>query len=206
MSAVLRLLGRVGGLAWVFVVLLSVVTPVPVAADAFGTQPGGPGFVADGRDHWFCFVNISAADRRPFRDAMQYLDARVARVYDVESSACGNSTDVAYWVDNNIVDNLGFPARGRTWCRVLFWGVCDQFWVSVNPTEIIANSMVNAPGDWNNVVVNYNKTIRHETGHSMGLQHSGTVLDAMRSGWVDNNFFYWYGYNDDHRDHLRDNY
>lgn len=172
------------------------------AAHPFGVDSGGPGYVADGADHWFCFSSSLPNDgsRSMYYDAMAYLDERTD-IYDMDAGSCGSATDVVYIRNDNLMVN-GAPVRGFAPCMYyLIYAFCDQAWAGINYAAIANDSAVFAPGDFNNYIINAVKTVRHETGHTVGLSHQ-SYDDAMTSGWVDNNFWAWWVYSDHNRDHV----
>ena len=137
---------------------------------------------------------------------MEYVDART-KLYDQFSGAnCSSHTDVVY------VEGDGGAAgrRGYTVCVYGGTGSCDQFWVVTDVPEIFTQT-VDHGGDGDNYTVNLVKTIRHETGHTIGLNNDGQYsydtsllpswADAMVSGWVDTNLL-WMSYSDHHVSHI----
>jgi hypothetical protein len=167
-------------------------------ADPFGVEPGAPGYVSDGADHWFCF-SATIPDQVPYNDAMENLDWSTD-MYDVPTPSCGPATDIVFW-RNDSLSYGGFLVRGEALCTTwLIFAFCDQFAVTINYAAIQADTIA-AGGDLLNLVINLHKTIRHEIGHTPGLSHDPAVVDAMRSGWVPSDWAFL-GYNQHHIDHV----
>lgn len=164
-------------------------------ADPFGGEPGGFPFRADSPDHWYCILaSIPSGDRWRFDQAMRTLDTQTD-MWDVQTSACGASTDIVYYHEVNA------PWRGTSMCVGWTWIVCDQYWVAVSYAQIAAD-----PGTAG-YSVSLNKTIAHETGHTAGLSHNSTTTSAMRSGPIPDlgawNFV-WGLYEPHHVSHIND--
>lgn len=125
------------------------------------------------------------------------------------SPSCGPKTDIWFFYTSA---PAGFSnARGATQCaRPLSFGICDVFWIGINPAQIFSESF-----DSYNYLVNLGKTIRHEIGHTTGLRHSngGGMLMAyapysylaMRSGAVSSSGSY-YLYAGHHVGHINATY
>lgn len=165
-------------LAFAAIGFLLIGIAAPVSSTPYGWDPGAPQVLPDSTDHWFCFdSNVNAGERQRFRDAMQYLDSATA-MYDVETGTCGSATDIIYRYSTPIP---GFPgARGYDQCTVHtgYLGLlCDQNVVWVDYLQVLSESDGTHPFE-----INLHKTIRHETGHTAGLSHHDTAVDAMRSG------------------------
>lgn len=94
-------------------------------------------------------------------------------------------------------------------CQVVAYGACDQFWVVVDPAVIAYRTTLCGLNDYDNLT----KTIRHELGHTTGLDHGSTVPlcvvppgdDAMVSGVVPSSLIY-YSYDAHHRGHINGAY
>jgi hypothetical protein len=191
---------RIAGMAAAAVAVALLAAP-PVAADPFPATTQG---VADSLDHWYCFsAGVPAGSRQTYHDSLAYMDARVA-LHDVYTSTCGTATDVVY----NEGDLAGTTRGERTCVRWVNASVCDQSWISVDPGRILTET-ANHGGGQANFDVNYIKTIRHETGHTLGLNNDGVTYsaapaewrDCMVSGWVPTSLL-WTTYSDHHVVHI----
>ncbi|MBO50226.1 MAG: hypothetical protein CMJ69_05500 [Planctomycetaceae bacterium] len=181
---------------------LSAVIPSTSLADPFGSgQPGQPNpglWVADGADHWYCLHDVPAVDQWRYHNALAILDVQTD-MYDVHTPTCGTATDIVFIVNNNIELN------GLTGCMiwVLRPSVCDQAWVAVSPANVHAGY---GTAGFN---TSYNKTIGHETGHTVGLTHNFWTISTMRSGpihdlgWFN---YLWTLYEPHHVDHINAQY
>jgi hypothetical protein len=164
-----------------FIACLVVLVPAgPASAGPYGAEPGGPGYIPDSTDHWFCFGSEIPGDQRfRHRDAMAYLDNATV-MYDVESGACGSLTDVIFRQATPI-PVPGIPPN----VTVLGWApctnqggafgvVCEQGQVWIDPTAIfLAIGGFGAPVGMYDFQLAFN--LRHESGHSAGMGHSGGV-------------------------------
>jgi hypothetical protein len=166
---------RKAGVCFLGVMALLLSAASPAGADPFGGEPGGFPYRADGADHWYCYYNISGADRAPYDAAMQYLDD-ATDMYDVYTPTCGPSTDIMFL--NN--PNLDPGVVGLTLCVApsSVPTVCDGYWIATDSQEYFWYLGPGyAPYD-----VHVGQNIRHEVGHSVGLSHSTSTYSAMRSG------------------------
>ena len=184
---------------YVLCVVLAVVAVPSTAityADPFGYPD--PGYVADSMDHEYCLNYVPSGDQSYAISAMEYLDNRTD-LYDQYFASCGAATD-AVWISTDLEPGY----RGLAPCAVWYnevWKICDQVWLLYDYAEIYSNTISNG-GDGDNYFLNLQKTMRHELGHSVGLSHSATVDDCMRSGWV-GTYLQFVSYNDHHTyDHL----
>jgi hypothetical protein len=194
----------------VILALLGLFASIPDAgADPFGHP--NPGFLADSADHNYCFASgTSASHQSAARGSMGYLDD-TTDMWDWEANSCGSMTDVV-WVFGPAAADDGSPVRGRTYCvSWRSWGICEQYWLVVNPAEIFSNTAT-CGGGAANYDVNLVKTIRHELGHSTGLSHStpggcnnATGDDSMVSSHVSTDLK-WTTYSTHHRDHVNAQY
>lgn len=158
--------------------------------------------------YWFCAHSSIATvtDQQRVQAGMSYLDDRTDVVQIPET--CAGSTDTMFLYNNYLTNSLGDPIFGGTVpfnCSSA--GNC-QFWVGINPSLISSYA-----GGWNSTFeYNINKTIRHEIGHTVGVDHDGwlnhapcpTMLsDAMVSGtvWPGSGWLYYqyWSYNDHHK-------
>ncbi|RIK07068.1 MAG: hypothetical protein DCC48_04550, partial [Acidobacteria bacterium] len=80
------------GIVAVVVVLAGSVSTAG-AEDDYGVQPGGPGYMPESSDHWYCFAYVVSGSRQRYHDAMAYLDYGTV-MSDHYSSTCASSTDV----------------------------------------------------------------------------------------------------------------
>mgnify|MGYP001302668969 CR=1 FL=1 len=162
----------------------------PASGTPFGVDPGGPGYLPDSQDHWFCFDGSSptGTEANRFYSGMEYLDSSTL-MYDVASSYCGSATDVIFRYQSPLAEAPG--ARGYAPCRVrtgyanLF---CEQGDVIVDVPQIWLDAG-GWSGDPNTFELNIHKTVRHEIGHTAGLGHSSGV-HALESGHVPYNWGY----------------
>lgn len=171
--------------------------------DTFATGGGEAGLLADGRDHTYCRGTIGANEWDDAQAAMAYLDDATVMFDTPEGIFCANATDVRY--DNGV--GIG-TNRGQWSCiQAGAPGVCDG-----NRVQISINNITNdSPAG--TVPNNLTKTVRHETGHSVGLRHyktAGTPCcpvehDAMISGAIDNGSL-WTIYSQHHKDHINNAY
>jgi Peptidase M66 len=178
----------IGLLALVLVATALVVGSLPTGASPYGADPGGVGYYPDSTDHWYCFdSSVPGANRARYDSAMANVDAQTV-MYDVVAGSCGYSTDVKYY-EANPIPFVDPNTRGWAPCHhTVIYAFCDQVLVFVNPAQIwIENGGFG--GDATQFEVNYHKTIRHETGHSIGLGHWNGV-HAMESGHVPINYGY----------------
>lgn len=150
------------------------------SATPYGWDSGAPQILPDSTDHWFCFdSNVNSSERGRFRDAMEYLDS-ASLMYDVETGTCGTSTDIIYQYATPIPAAPG--ARGYDSCELRTGYLnlqCDRNPIYIDYSQILSESDASHPFE-----TNIHKTIRHETGHSVGFSHHSTYVDAMRSGPV----------------------
>lgn len=177
-------------------------------ADDFGfPSPPAPGYFGAGADYYFYFDgSVPGVDRYRYNEAMEFLDD-ATDIFDVPTSTLGSGTDIVFIHASGPID--GNPAiRGKAvcarWANAL---ICDQYWILVYIPTIFAEAT-----DGTNFQINFDKTIRHEIGHTTGLRHSagaGPYLpgspgsyQAMISGSVSSSL-YWYAYNtSDHIPHI----
>ena len=134
---------------------------------------------------------------------MDYLDlstvmSAVEGVTGTGASYCGYSTDIYFYEFNGLLDANGYGnPRGSSVCIV--WAnrngqICDRAEVDIFPSVIfVANGGFN--GSSAQFDLNLHKTIRHEVGHTVGLDHYAqnppTVpASAMVSGAVPYDFSY----------------
>lgn len=168
-------------------VAMVAVVGMSAAAEAgpYGAEPGGPGYIPDSVDHWFCFGGEIPADQRPrHRSAMAYLDDATV-MYDVETSTCGSATDVIFRQEHPIPGP--FPPNwvvfGYAPCinqGGAFGVVCEQGQVWIDPTAIfLAIGGFSAPPHLYDYQLHFN--LRHESGHSAGMGHSSGI-HALASG------------------------
>ncbi|MBV6508020.1 MAG: hypothetical protein JJLCMIEE_01079 [Acidimicrobiales bacterium] len=140
------------------------------AEDDYGVQPGGPGYMPDSSDHWYCFAYAPSASRQRYHDAMAYLDYGTV-MSDHYSSTCASSTDVWVYEISPIPGAYGY--RGWAPCvdttGLLGW-FCEAGNLFVDPVVIWLQALA-AGGGPLDLELNLNKTIRHETGHTAGLAH-----------------------------------
>lgn len=195
--------------------LFSFAPAASAGANAFG--PAAEKYLADSLDHWYCFSpNIPLGDVPSYMGSMSYLDD-TTDLYDVFTSTCGNATDIVYALNNGLTAPSGGPSRGVAVCATVGGlGTCDQFWVVINNAAILVDTSIEVPPSEQslNYSVNLVKTIRHETGHTTGLQHGGTSgicsspsapCDAMVTGWVPTNVL-WGTYGGHHVGHINAQY
>lgn len=167
-------------------------TPQAEASD-YGPEIPFPN-LPDSADHYYCLdASVPSAEHGRYDAAMQNLDAQTA-MYDVKSSTCAWATDVH-------VFEVGYGAisgnAGVFSCPNIAWyddRVCEQGDIQVSPSNIFV-----ANGGWNGDASIYNhsytKTIRHEVGHSAGLDHYNTDgPHAMYSGLVTSTASSWHSY------------
>ncbi len=177
-----------GLFALVIVATSLLVGSLPTSASPYGADFGGPGYYPDSTDHWYCFdSSVPAVNRARYDSAMVNVDIQTV-MYDVATGSCGYSTDVKYY-EANPIPFVDPATRGWAPCHhVVIYALCDQVLAFVNPAQIwIQNGGFG--GDALQFEVNYQKTIRHETGHSIGLGHSSGV-HALASGPVPINYGY----------------
>lgn len=117
---------------------------------------------------------------------MSYLDGAVNM--SVAGGGCDATIDSLFLRNDALTDD-GQPVRGIALCaNSISSGVCDSFWIGINYAAISAQSAANGGDGWN-VIVNLIKTIRHEVGHSVGLDHD-TGVSAMKESWVPTDLAY----------------
>ncbi len=134
---------------------------------------------------------------------MSYLDDRTI-LSDLKRSSCSGSTDVVYIETPNPGGNpdaLGY-APCAVWVNAY---VCNQSWTIVSPQHVAQYAPF--PQDPSNVEINYIKTIRHETGHTVGLDHPGNFdsADCMVQGPIVNDLNQT-AYNDHNKGDINDTY
>ncbi|MBV6507411.1 MAG: hypothetical protein JJLCMIEE_00456 [Acidimicrobiales bacterium] len=162
------------------------------AEDDYGVQPGGPGYMPDSSDHWYCFAYVASGSRQRYHDAMAYLDYGTVMT-DHYSSTCGPSTDVWSYEISPIPNAPVEYPRGYAPCMVrtgLFGWFCEAGNLEIDPVVIWLETLAAGGGAWD-LELNLNKTIRHETGHTAGLAHfelGSRPNSAMASGHVPLNF------------------
>lgn len=191
-------LRSVTGLTLMAIAISSFAT-LPAAADAY---PGT--YMADSPDHYYCFgSSVSFGNLPKYIDSMSYLDD-ATHLYDVRSSNCGSLTDVVF-----AEGPLDPYVRGQTTCaRPINATLCEQFWVQVNPNQVFGDTY-SRNGDGDNYDLNFVKTIRHELGHTIGLNNDGVGYtgaplewrDCMVSGWVPTDLL-WTTYSSHHVGHV----
>lgn len=174
----------------------------PASADGF------VGVTTPSADYWFCAHSsiATAWDQQVVQAGMTYLDSRTD-IYQIPE-VCRTTTDTMFLYNNNLVDVYGNPLRGLTFPINCVYSLC-QFWVAVNPNLI----SLQAGGSPSSYEYNLNKTMRHEIGHTVGLEHGSgqsnhvpcatTLNDSMvvgpvnpGSGWL---YYQYWSYNDHHK-------
>jgi hypothetical protein len=164
--------------------LLASVTTLPhsSAADGFGNAAGL--FYANGLNHSYCYFYVGSTQRSFITSSMDYLDV-ATDLWDVNhAESCGSTTDLV-WIDQNLdyLEPPGYSVFGYTQCVNGAYGVCNNYHMSVDNAEICQYTCLNA-GWYANARMH---NVRHELGHSVGLQHDSIGgVHAMLSGLGDN--------------------
>lgn len=169
-----------------------------VLADDWGTATTATGAHPDGASHNWCWgigfdADLQDNANASFADALDGpTDASVEF-----KSACkltgDGETDVV-WFDANL------PAgyRGQAICEDYDGGLCDQFYVTIDPAEINVGE---------NDEADITKTTCHELGHTVGLTHGSgggdsTSDDCMVSGERPNLNLQYERYSTHHKGHI----
>lgn len=197
--------GRIGAVLVCCLGFLGIVLPSPLAAH--GLLNTDERWRPDSWTREYCFGNVPAADAGLYHSAMASLDSTTSMT--VVGTGCTATTDIA-WFQQDIAEA---GVRGVSWCVdgslvVAQWTPlvrrCGQFWSVVDVPEIAAQSVAaNLGADTlPNIATNWHKTIRHELGHTAGLNHfNDPAWQAMVSGRCATSLVFL-DWRDDHKNHI----
>ena len=186
-------------LAVATVLLACVLFPSTGSADTYPNV----GWVADSSAHDYCFYTVASGNRQPYHDAMSYLASNTDMTTVYKSSCNFDTTDVIFgegYADGN---------RGQAFCiNYLAGNACDSAAAQVDPSVIFSN-VYDHGGNGLNFTYNKVKTLRHELGHTIGLNNDGVSwssaptywADAQVSGWVPTSLT-WVVWSDHHLAHI----
>ena len=126
---------------------------------------------------------------------MVNLDTQT-ELFDSFQATCDVVHDDIIWLDGNLPDGV----RGQAPC--IIWishdpDVCDSYDIVLDPAELNEGS---------NDELDTTKTACHEVGHTVGLSHSPTGDDCMRSGEIPSTDVKWRKYNSHHVGHINNYY
>lgn len=167
-------------------VSIGVVAPSTGAqADFIGAAWGW--WFANGQSHRYCYFYVGSSQRSFITSSMDYLDL-ATDLWDVNhGTTCGSTTDIV-WIDQDldVYESPGTRVFGATYCVNGSNGVCNIFHANVDNQEV-CQVTCGDPGWYSNARMH---NVRHELGHTVGLQHDTiSGQHAMRSG-LGNNWYY----------------
>ena len=168
---------------------------VAATADPFGTWTGDTGPFADGVGHTYCWGSgFNDALKDNADAAMANLDAQTEMFDSFQASCDVVNTDI-FWFDAD----LAGERRGESFCVtwITYGEICNSADVRLDPVKL-------NEGDDDNL--DTTKTACHEVGHTVGLTHSSSGDDCMRSGEMPSTNVQWRRYNQHHVGHINGRY
>ena len=167
----------------------------PALADNFGTNDSTTGPFADDASHDYCWgPGFDAALKDNANNAMSNLDIQTVMTDLYQANCDVVGTDI-WWFDADLPPATRGLYHCVTW--VTYGSICNSADVKLDPAEINIGS---------NDELDTTKSACHEVGHSVGMAHSGTDDDCMRSGEIPNTNVQYQQYNSHHRGHINDRY
>lgn len=184
----------------VFILLISLSGNARIEADDWGTGTGPTGAQPDGSTHNWCWGIGFDSDLQDNVNSSFYdaLDAPTDAQVEFKSTCklTGDGETDTVWFDADLPGGQ----RGQVFCEDFDNNLCDQFYVTLDPTELNIGS---------NDEADTTKTSCHELGHSVGLSHgagggNGGADDCMMSGEWPNLNSQYERYSLHHKEHIND--
>lgn len=166
--------------------------PATVSADDFGIGPPTAGWYADSVIHTYCFSSSFNSDLENNADYAMQTSLQADTDIQYQFQTCATTTDVWWWDAN-----LPGTTRGLHKCQVKSNPTtCDASYVTLDPAQINIGS---------DDEEDTHKTACHEAGHSVGLEHGGSI-DCMLNGEIPNTLVQFRRYSGHHIWHIDVNY